>query len=316
MKILVTGGAGFIGSHLCDTLISQGHQVVCVDDLSLGREENIKHNSRTPDFLFIKLDINNAEELEKVFSDNRFDCVFHMAANSDIQMGATYLSVDLEKTFMTTFNVLEKMKVHGVKQLVFASSSAIYGELDTVLSEDVGPLFPISFYGAAKLSAEAYISAACENFGIQAWIMRFPNIVGERSTHGAMFDFINRLTENPAELTILGDGTQIKPYLYVADLVDALIYAWSHATDQLNFFNVGVESATDVTTIAEIIVEEMGLKDVSLKYTGGDRGWVGDVPHFRYDLSKIHKLGWKAKRSSDEAMRLAVCAELAKRSVN
>jgi UDP-glucose 4-epimerase len=213
-----------------------------------------------------------------------------MAANSDIQSGAKYLDVDMEKTFLTTFNVLNMMKRHSVKQLVFASTSAVYGESSDLLHEDFGPLFPISFYGAAKLASEAYI------------------------THGAMFDFMNRLTECPGELTILGDGEQTKPYLYVEDLVDGMLFAWVHASEALNYFNVGVDSATRVTDIAKIVVEEMGLANVNFHYTGGDRGWVGDVPTFWYDVSKIRKLGWQAPRTSNEAMRAAVQAELQSRS--
>ncbi|MBL8992014.1 MAG: NAD-dependent epimerase/dehydratase family protein, partial [Spirochaetia bacterium] len=161
---------------------------------------------------------------------------------------------------------------------------------------------------------ESYISAFCENFNLRAWITRFPNVVGERATHGAMFDFMNRLEKNPQELQILGDGTQTKPYVYVKDLISAILFIWKNTGDKLNIFNAGVESSTSVTRIAEIVAEEMGLKNVRFKYTGGDRGWVGDVPRFQYDLSRIHQLGWKAEFTSDEALRTAVKAEIAKRA--
>ncbi len=312
MNILVTGGAGFIGSHLCDMLLEEGHRVVCVDDLSLGRLENIAHHTGNPLFSFIELNILKTDQLNTVFKEHGFEHVFHMAANSDIQQGASDLNIDLEKTFMTTFSILQCMKNNAVKNIVFASSSAVYGENTAPLTEDTGPLFPISFYGAAKLASEAYISAACENVGIRAWIFRFPNVVGERATHGAMFDFIKKLQQNPHKLEILGDGTQTKPYLYVKDLVDGIMFGWKNAHDALNYFNLGVDSATDVTTIAEIVVEEMGLADVEFIYTGGDRGWVGDVPKFQYSLRKINALGWTARRTSDEAVRCAVQAELGK----
>ena len=312
MKILITGGAGFIGSHLIDFLIQEGHTVVCVDDLSLGREKNIAHHKNNSRFEFIILNILDGDALDAVFKKHRFDHVFHMAANSDIQQGAIDLSIDLKKTFMTTFTTLECMKRNDVKNIVFASTSAIYGELDIMLHEDIGPLFPISFYGASKLASEAYISAFCENCNMKAWIFRFPNVVGERSTHGAMFDFINKLRKNPKVLEILGDGTQTKPYLYVKDLVDGIIFGWKNSRKKINYFNLGVNSGTTVTKIAETVIEEMGLADVKLLYKGGDRGWIGDVPKFQYSLSKINSLGWKAKRTSDEAIRLAVRAELGK----
>lgn len=312
MNVIVTGGAGSIGSHLIDYLMQDGNGVVCVDDLSLGRLHNIQHHMGTPHFKFIELDILDKRDFQRVFKQNEFDCVFHMAANSDIQMGAKYMSVDLQRTFLTTYNVLEAMKNHGVKNIVFASSSAVYGENNQLLSENTGPLHPISFYGAAKLAAEAYISACCTNHNIRAWIIRFPNVVGGRATHGVVFDFIKKLKKNPKELVILGDGRQNKPYVYVKNLVEAIIFAWKNSNDTLNCFNVSVDSTTTVTRIAEIVVKEMGLKDVKFIYTGGTQGWVGDVPQFQYDISKISELGWKAKRSSDEAIRIAVRAELGK----
>lgn len=312
MYILVIGGAGFVGSHLIDYLIAEDNHIVCVDDLSLGSVENIRHHINNPHFEFIKLNVLNKLELDRVFKGNKFECVFHMAANSDIQAGGENIDVDLEKTFLTTYNILEAMNNNNAGSMVFASSSAIYGELDKPLAEDTGPLFPISFYGAAKLASEAYISAACANYSLKAWIIRFPNVVGERATHGVMFDFINKLRKNPKELVILGDGKQCKPYLYVKDLVEAMLFAWRNSNDALNCFNIAVDSSTTVSKIAEIVVEEMGLKDVKFTYTGGNRGWVGDVPKFRYDLTKINKLGWEANKSSDEAVRAAVKAELGK----
>ncbi len=313
MKILVTGGAGFIGSHLIDALLAEDHEIVCVDDLSLGRDSNISHLKGNPKFQFVKLDITEQDEFNKVIKAAAPDAVFHLAANSDIQKGAKYLDVDLTRTFMTTFCTLTAMKENGIKNLVFASTSAVYGELDKLLHEDIGPLFPISFYGAAKLSSEAYISAFVENFGMKAWIFRFPNVVGERATHGAMYDFIQKLEKNPNELEILGDGTQKKPYVYVKDLVAGILFGWKNSSDKINYFNLGVNSATTVSDIARIVTEEMHLDNVTFKYTGGNRGWVGDVPKFDYDTSKINKLGWKALRTSDEAMRLAVQAELKNR---
>jgi len=313
MNILITGGAGFIGSHLADALLAAGHRVTAVDDLSCGREANIDHLGGHPQFQFLKLDVCDEPALSEVFANGSFATVFHMVANSDIQAGANQLDLDLNRTFLTTFAVLRAMKQFGVRQLVFASTSAVYGELAGPLREDAGPLFPISFYGAAKLASEAFVSAWVGNFGIQAWIARFPNVVGERTTHGVVFDFINRLTADPKRLTILGDGKQCKPYLYVKDLVEGMFFIWERSKEPLNYFNLGVGSDTTVRRIAEIVVEEMCLRDVEFSFTGGDRGWVGDVPRFQYDLGKVHKLGWQARRTSDEAIRLAVQAELARR---
>jgi UDP-glucose 4-epimerase len=310
--VLVTGGAGFIGSHLIDALIERDFRIVCVDDLSLGTEENIRHHFSNPDFLFRKLDILNKTEFEKIFGKNNFGCVFHLAANSDIRAGSKYLDLDLKKNFETTFNILNCMKEHNVGQIVFASTSAIYGEHHKVLSEETGPLFPISYYGASKLCAEAYISAFCHHFGFDSWIYRFPNVVGERLTHGVIFDFMNKLKNNPRELEILGNGKQRKPYLHVTELVEAMLYGWQRSKERINCFNLGVDSSTSVTRIAEIVAREMGLHNVSFKYTGGDKGWMGDVPRFQYDLSKIHKLGWQAKMSSDEAVELTCKSVLKK----
>jgi len=314
MKILVTGGAGFVGSHLIDSLIMKGNKVICVDDLSLGKKENIMHHEPNDNFKFIQLDITSKEKIKDVFAEEQFGCVFHLAANSDIQMGSQYLSIDLKNTFMTTFNTLECMKQFDVKKLIFASTSAVYGESTLKLTEDSGPLLPVSFYGAAKLSSEAYISAFVANSDIQAWIPRFPNVVGERATHGVVFDFINKLLKNPKELLILGDGKQIKPYMYVKDLVEAILFVYENSKEDINYFNLSVDSETSVNKIAEIVTEEMGLNNVKFIYSGGDRGWIGDVPRFQYDIRKATELGWRPKRTSDDSVRLAVKALLRKRS--
>ena len=305
MKTLVAGGAGFIGSHLCDVLIEKGFYVTVVDNLLLGREENIVHLSSCERFSFLKGDILDTTFLENLFANNTFDVVFHLAANSDIQKGGKDSMIDYQLTFMTTFNLLQCMTKYEVKKIVFASTSAIYGETTDLIFENYGPLLPVSNYGAGKLASEAYISAFTSVYGIQAWIARFPNVVGERSTHGVIFDFINKLRNNPDELEVLGNGAQIKPYMYVKDLVSGLIFIWENANDKINIYNLGVESRTKVKEIAEMVIEEMRLK-AKIVYTGGDRGWIGDVPEFKYDLSKIHKLGWYAKYSSNDAVSLAI----------
>jgi UDP-glucose 4-epimerase len=303
--ILLTGGAGFIGSHICDKLLESGYFVVVIDNLLLGREENIIHLFSNQNFKFIKGDILDTSFLNAIFAEYHFDAIFHMAANSDIQKGGKDPIIDYELTFMTTFSVLQAMKRYHVENLVFASSSAIYGETSALLTENYGPLLPVSNYGAGKLASEAFISTFSVNYGIQAWITRFPNVVGERFTHGVIYDFIRKLKKNPFELEVLGNGEQIKPYVYVKDLVAGIFYVWENCNDKINIYNLGVESRTKVKEIAQMVIEELGLK-ARIKYTGSDRGWVGDVPEFKYDLSKIHKLGWKAKYTSNEAVRLAI----------
>ena len=305
-NILITGGAGFMGSHLADKLVDQGHRVVAIDNLSLGREENIAHHFGNQNFSFIKGDVLDASLLKRVFDETPFDTVYHFAANSD-RMGAYRNPVlDLKGTFLTTQAVLEEMRLHDVKQLVFASSSAIYGNAHGIeVNETYGPLFPVSHYGAAKLASEALIASYCENYGIQAFILRYAGVCGERCTHGALHDFVKKLKRKPHELEVLGNGKQRNPYLYVKDAIDATLFVVEHSHEQINFFNVGVEGNTSVERIAEMVIASMKL-EAKIRYTGGDRGWIGDVPLFRYDLEKIHQLGWKASLSSDEAVQKAI----------
>lgn len=306
MNILVTGGAGFIASHLIDRLLNEGHAVVAYDNLSLGRESNIAHHFDDAAFTFVKGDILDADLLDSVFEKHKFDFVFHLAANSDIARSHADPTVDLNMTYMTTFRVVDAMRRFGVKKLMFASTSAIYGDAHgEEVKENFGPLFPTSHYGACKLASEGIIASFCENYGIQAFITRFPNVCGERTTHGILHDFVMKLKKNPVELEVLGNGQQAKPYLYVKDLVDAILFVICHTDDKINFFNLGVEGNTPVWKIAEMVIKSMKL-DAKIRYTGGERGWVGDVPKFRYNLDKIHALGWKASLSSDEAVQKAI----------
>lgn len=311
MNVLVTGGAGFIGSHLCDALVLRGNEVTALDNLLLGRMENISHLKRCEKFTFIKADLLDMSEIRNIFAASSFDMVFHLAANSDIQKGGNDPEVDYNLTFNTTFNVLQLMREFGVKKLFFSSTSAIYGESYDSLSENYGPLLPVSNYGAGKLASEAFISAFSATCNIQTWIARFPNVVGERFTHGVIYDFINRLRNNPEVLTVLGNGEQYKPYLYVKDLIEGILFVCDNTNERYNVYNIGSETRTKVRDIARMVIEEMNLS-ARIEYTGGDRGWIGDVPEFRYDLSKIHALGWNAKHSSDESVRLAIQKALGK----
>lgn len=304
--ILVTGGAGFIGSHLCDRFLAQETCVTAVDDLSLGRLEHLAPARENSRFSFIRGDILEPGFLDPIFREGKFDTVFHLAANSDIQLGGRETDRDLNLTFLTTFRVLDAMRKFNVRDLVFASSSAIYGEVEEEIGEDHGPLRPVSFYGAAKNAAESYISAFAHQFGMRSWIFRFPNVVGDRLTHGVVHDFIKQLQSDPTQLTILGGGEQLKPFLHVNDLIDAMLLAQKRLLEPVNCLNVGPETRTTVRQIAEIVVEEMGLDDVPFHFTGGTGGWKGDIPRYQYDLTRIKSLGWRPRHTSDQAIRLAV----------
>jgi UDP-glucose 4-epimerase len=306
MRVLVTGGAGFIGSHLCDVLLERGDEVSCVDNLSLGREENIAHLRPRKGFQFVRLDVLDPSGMDTLLAGAGFQAVFHLAANSDIRRGSQDRQVDLQATFSSTVAVLEAMLRHGVGRIFFASTSAIFGDTREVLDEDFGPLRPVSFYGAAKLAAEAYLSAFVHHFAIRASVLRFPNVVGPRSTHGAVHDFIGRLRKDPSRLVVLGDGSQTKPYLYVRDLVRAMLLVFDRAGPPLDVYHVAGEGQTSVAQIARIVVEEMGLDGIPIEYTGGPVGWVGDVPCFQYDTARIRRLGFVASRDSTAAVRLAV----------
>lgn len=306
MKVLVTGGAGFIGSHLIDRLLADGHTVICADKLIMG-EDSIRHLREHPSFLLCQAELAEQASVERIFAQHQIDAVYHLAANSDIQKGGQEPSIDFHDTFLTTRVLLEGMRRAGVKRLFFASTSAVYGEMpDKKLKETTGGLMPVSYYGGAKLASEALISSYAFMCDLSVVVFRFPNVIGPRLTHGIVFDFVKKLRKNPKELEILGDGTQCKPYLFVSDLVDAIMRQTESFEPGMNVYNISVTGpGTTVTRIAEIVVEEMGLKDVVFRYTGGDRGWKGDVPRFSYDISKMLSTGWKPQYTSEEAVRQA-----------
>ncbi|MBI2855200.1 MAG: NAD-dependent epimerase/dehydratase family protein [Chloroflexi bacterium] len=304
MKYFITGGAGFIGSHLVDKLSDIG-AVTVYDNLSSGKKEFIQHHLGKNGFHLIQANLLDLDSLKQAIKGS--DVVVHLAANPDARRGIENTRLDLELETIATFNVLEAMRVNGIKRILFASSGTIYGETPIVpLSEDHGPALPISLYGAGKLASEGLISAFCGTFDFQTWIFRFANIVGDRATHGVILDFIEKLKCNPTELEILGDGTQSKPYLHVGDCVEGIVFGFQHSNKKINVFNLGCPSQTSVSTIAEMLVEEAGLKEVLLRYTGGTRGWPGDVPQVKFNVGKMSKLGWKASRTSDEAVRKAI----------
>jgi UDP-glucose 4-epimerase len=305
MKICVTGGAGFIGSHPSEQLLLNGHSVSVIDNLSLGSLSNIAHLQEDKRFKFYQENILDIEKLNEIFKVSQFDTVFHLAATSDIARSFDEVAIDLDNTFLSTYTVLNLMRKYSIPELVFASTSAVYGELQGQIAEDAGPLRPVSHYGAAKLASEAFISSFVEGYGMRAWIARFPNVIGAPATHGVIWDLIRKIRTRPELLQVLGDGEQNKPYMHVRDLVDALLFIWKKSQDKINIFNIGVDTRTKVKIIAEEVVKAMG-HDTAIQYTGGSRGWIGDVPTFEYDLSKIKRLGWSPRRSSNEAVKAAI----------
>lgn len=311
MRVLVTGGAGFIGSHLVDQLVAHGIEVTVFDDLSSGWREFVQHHDGADSFRFIEGDLLDKDEVKSAVTGH--EVVFHLAANPEARWGIENTELDLKQETVATYNVLEAMRVNAVKKIAFASSGTIYGETPLIpLPEDYGPVLPISLYGAGKLASEGLISAFCHTFDMQAWIFRFSNIVGKRATHGVISDFIQKLRRTPSELEILGDGSQCKPYLHVEDCVEAILFGFGKSHSRVNVFNIGCASATDVNTIARMLVDEMELRGVRFRYTGGDRGWPGDVPQVRFNVERMNKLGWRAKHSSDEAVRRAIREMLGK----
>lgn len=308
MKALVTGGAGFIGTHLVRSLLERDIEVVCVDNFTLGLQENVDCFLDNPRYKFFNINIEETEKFCDTLNNEEFDIIYHLAANSDIQKGGKMPKVDFNDTFMTTYSVLELMRRKNIKKLFFSSTSAVYGDKKILLSETTGDLKPISYYGGAKFASEGFVSSYTYMNDLSTVIFRFPNVIGPNLTHGVIYDFVKKLKNNPNELEILGDGTQTKPYLYVLDLVDAIVEFTldKEMPNGVEIYNAGVDSATSVTTIANIVCEVLGYDNVKYNYTGGNVGWKGDVPKFQYDLRKIHNAGWVAKHTSDESVREAV----------
>lgn len=301
-RILVTGGAGFIGSHLIDRLLEKENKVVVFDNLSSGKMEFIEQHLKNPDFSFVKGDLLNPEAIERVCKDA--DMVYHVAANPDVKLGASDTKVHLDQNILATYNLLEAMRKGNAKRIAFTSTSTIYGEASIMPTpENYGPLIPISLYGASKLACEALITSYSHTFDMQAWIFRFANIVGPRSTHGITVDFIKKLKENPLKLEILGDGKQEKSYLHVSECVNAILFAIEKSKQEVNIFNIGSEDTISATGIGKVIVEEMGISNVEFTYTGGSRGWKGDVPRMRLDIEKLKSMGWKPAYTSEKSIR-------------
>lgn len=301
---VVTGGAGFIGSHLVDTLVAQGNEVLVIDSLCAGSRKTIERHIESNNVRFLQEDLLGNGWQDKIAGADR---LFHLAADPDVRQSAVNPDPTMQNNVMATYRVLEAMRLHEVPELVFTSTSTVYGDATIIPTpEDYTPLEPISVYGASKLACESLISAYCHSFNMKAWNFRFANIIGERSGHGVITDFIRKLRENPAELEILGDGKQAKSYLEIHECIAALLYATGKARGTVNTFNIGSEDWIDVKTIAEIVTEEMNLPDTRFRFTGGERGWVGDVPRMQLSIEKLKGLRWKPQLGSKESVRLAV----------
>jgi len=311
MSVLITGVAGFIGSNLAKLFIESGETVLGLDSLSRGAIDNLVDVIADSSFHFKVIDCSDQIAFVSAVIDfhakSPITEVWHMAANSDIPAGVNDASVDLKDTFMTTFNVLEVMKALHIKVLAFASSSAVYGDHGIErISEVSGPLLPLSNYGAMKLASEAAISAAAESFLDRAFVYRFPNVIGVPATHGVLLDFVNKLKVTPDRLDVLGNGSQQKAYLHVSDLIDGMLHIRRNALEKMCVYNLGAEDAgVSVKAIAQSVVANAS-PSAKIVYGTGDRGWVGDVPKFKYSLDKLKKLGWAPRLNSQQAIDKAI----------
>ncbi len=311
MKYFVAGGAGFIGSHFTDRLLSfdATRAVTLYDNFSSGREWHYEHHLRDPRLHVIRGEVENLPALRDAMAGH--DVVIHLASNPDIARAAVEPDIDFRQGTALTQHVLEAMRKTGTPSLLYASGSGVYGDLGTYEAfEDYGPLLPVSTYGASKLAGEALISSYCAMFGLRARAFRFGNVVGPRQTHGVGFDFVRRLREDPSRLRILGDGTQSKSYIHVEDVVDAVLLAHRAEPKPYQVFNVATGDYITVTEIARLAAELTGARHCRFEYTGGSRGWKGDVPVVRLNTDRIRALGWRCTRTSRQALKESMSALL------
>jgi len=293
MKFFITGGAGFIGSNLVDRLLNLGQEVIVYDNFSSGQERFLDQAYCSPHFQLERGDTLDLESLTRAMQGADF--VFHFAANADVRFGTEHPRKDLDQNINATFNVLEAMRTNGIRQIAFSSTGSVYGEAQVFPTPESAP-FPVqtSLYGASKLAGEGLIQAYCEGYGFQAYIFRFVSILGERYSHGHVFDFYKKLLQNPDELYILGNGHQRKSFLYVQDCIDALLFVIEKVQEKVNIYNLGTDEYCEVDDSVDWICEHLGLNP-SHTYSGGERGWIGDNPFIFLDTTKIRTLGWKPK---------------------
>lgn len=299
-RFVVTGCAGFIGSNLVDRLLSDGHSVVGIDNFSTGRRQFLTQALNDKAFALHECDLLDNQNLRTILIGA--DAVFHLAANADVRFGVEHPRKDLEQNTIATFNVLEAMREAQVKKIIFSSTGSVYGEAKVIPTPEDAP-FPIqtSLYGASKLACEALISAYCEGFGFQGWIFRFVSILGERYTHGHIFDFYNALKQDPTKLYVLGNGKQRKSYLYIQDCISAMLLAINKAQDRVNIVNLGTDDFCEVNDSIAWICKELNVRP-ELQYAGGSRGWIGDNPFIYLETSKIRSLGWAPRKSISEGV--------------
>jgi UDP-glucose 4-epimerase len=300
MRMFLTGGAGFIGSNLADRLLALGHAVTVYDNFSTGQRTFLEDAARSPKLTLFEGDLLSPPDLKRAMAGHEF--VFHLAANADVRFGLEHPSKDLEQNTLATFNVLESMRANGIRRLAFSSTGSIYGEPHVFPTPEDAP-FPIqtSLYGASKLAGEGLISAYATGFGIQSYIFRFVSILGERYTHGHVFDFYRKLRDNPRQIEVLGNGQQRKSYLYIQDCIDAMLLAIERANDPVNVFNLGTDDYCKVDDSLDWICTHLDLNPRRC-YRGGERGWVGDSPFIFLDAAKIRSLGWRPKLTIREAV--------------
>jgi UDP-glucose 4-epimerase len=304
LRAFVAGGAGFIGSHLVDRLISTSSAIITVyDRFSSGRMWHLEPHLKSPRVQIVRADIKDLKTLTAAMRGH--DVVYHFASNPDIAKAGEHPDTDFWEGTYLTQNTLEAMRVNGVQKIIYASGSGVYGDTgETPVTESYAPMLPISTYGASKLAGEALICAYCHMFDMMGRAYRFANVVGPRQTHGVGFDFVRRLRQDPTRLHILGDGKQSKSYIHVEDVLDAIAWTDERSLERFDVFNVATDDYITVTEIANLAIETLGLSldCVELTYTGGPRGWKGDVPVVRFDLTRIHSMGWRAKRTSRQAL--------------
>lgn len=300
MKYFVTGGAGFIGSNLVDRLLSNGCDVVVYDNFSTGFQEFLTDAKKYNNFEQIHGDLLDLKFLNKSMSG--CDFVLHLAANADVRFGTLHPDKDLKQNTIATFNVLEAMRSNGISRIAFSSTGSVYGEPTVFPTPEDAP-FPVqtSLYGASKLACEGLIQAYCEGYGFQSWVFRFVSILGERYTHGHVFDFYKKLLNNHDRLDVLGNGKQKKSYLYVRDCIDAILFAIEKSDEEINIFNLGTDEYCEVNDSIGWICDELKVSP-QLFYSGGERGWIGDNPFIFLDCSRIRKLGWKPEYTIKEGI--------------
>jgi UDP-glucose 4-epimerase len=303
-RAFVSGGAGFIGSHIVDRLVRDGANVTIYDNFSTGQEQFISHHAGNPKVRLVRADVLDSERLKNEMAN--CDFVFHLQANADVRGGMQLTRVDLEQNTIATWNVLEAMRINKIRNIAFASSAAVYGEPDIFPTPESYAPLQTSLYGASKLAGEAMIQAYAEYFGITCYIFRFVSWIGERYTHGVIFDFLEKLSVDSRMLEVLGDGKQRKSYLDVTDGVNGIFYAIEHARERKNIFNLGHDEFMNVLDLAEIVVAELGLKSVRYCTAGGDRGWLGDSPFVHLDTSKLRVIGWRPQISIEQGIRNTV----------